>query len=444
MMRILQISQADIGGGAEKVAFDLFRAYRRRGNGSWLAVKRKVSDDPDVFVIPQANQNPRFSGAYWRMYAWLRPLERRSSAAANARRILHQRARDQAQVERELGWEEFHQPGSHQVLHLPPELPDIVHAHNLHGGYFDLRILARLAREATLFVTMHDAWLLSGHCSHSFECERWKFGCGQCPDLSIYPAIGRDSTAYNWERKKKIYARTRLRLATPCQWLLRRVEQSMLAVSVVESRIIPYGTDLTVFSPADKQVARRTLDLPADAFIILFTAQHGQHNPFKDYATLHTAVTTVSRRINERPLVMLALGAAAPPERLGHAEVRHLPYERDPQRVANFYQAADVYVHAARVDTFPNAVLEALACGTPVVASAVGGIPEQVDDGASGFLVAPADVTSMAARIEQLICDPNLQQRMSRHAREAARARFDLERSADSYLDWYRSALVSH
>jgi hypothetical protein len=55
-------------------------------------------------------------------------------------------------------------------------------------------------------LTLHDAWLLSGHCAHSFDCQRWKTGCGECPDLDVYPASPRDATACNWRRKREILA----------------------------------------------------------------------------------------------------------------------------------------------------------------------------------------------------------------------------------------------
>ena len=105
-------------------------------------------------------------------------------------------------------------------------------------------------------LTLHDAWLLSGHCAHSFDCERWKTGCGECPDLTIEPAIRRDATADNWVRKRDIYARSRLYVATPSPWLMGRVEQSMLAPAVEQARVIPNGVDLSVFRPADKRSIR--------------------------------------------------------------------------------------------------------------------------------------------------------------------------------------------
>jgi glycosyltransferase involved in cell wall biosynthesis len=87
---------------------------------------------------------------------------------------------------------------------------------------------------------------------------------------------------------------------------------------------------------------------------------------------------SLPNRRSQRPLVFVALGEDAPAERIGAAEIRFVPYQKDPAVVARYYQAADIYIHSARADTFPNTVLEALACGTPVVATAVGGIPEQV------------------------------------------------------------------
>lgn len=109
--------------------------------------------------------------------------------------------------------------------------------------------------------------------------------------------------------------------------------------------------------------------------------------------------------------------------------------------VASYYQAADVYVHAARADTFPNTVLEALACGTPVEATAVGGIPEQIEDGRTGLLVPAGDAEGMAQAICALLCDEELRTHMSRRPADAGRGRFDPRRQVDAHLAWYREIL---
>ena len=73
--------------------------------------------------------------------------------------------------------------------------------------------------------------------------------------------------------------------------------------------------------------------------------------------------------------------------------MRFVGHQKSAQTVAQYYQAADVYLHAATADTFPRAVLEALACGTPVVATGVGGIPEQVRSLGDAF--GPAKATGI-------------------------------------------------
>jgi glycosyltransferase involved in cell wall biosynthesis len=220
---------------------------------------------------------------------------------------------------------------------------------------------------------------------------------------------------------------------------MRKVEESMLAPAVIEARVIPNGLDLSIFHPSDKEAARSFLGIPRDARVIVFTANAVRQNIWKDYQTVQEAVALTAGRMNGQKVLFLALGEDASPEQIGAAEVRFVPYQTDREAVACYYQAADVYVHAARADTFPNTVLEALACGTPVVATAVGGIPEQVEDGRTGFLVPPGNAQALAERLTQLLSDNNnLREHMGIWAAEAVRRQFDLHRQADSYLAWYK------
>lgn len=437
-LRILQVNSRDSGGGAEQVAWNLFKAYQSLGHTSWLAVGLKQSQDPDVLTIPHRRLG------FW---AWLSQEKPDSDSIKNREttsglnfisRVL---ATAIAIPDHLLGIEDFNHPGSRRLLSLPPALPDIVHIHNLHNNYFDLRYLKLLSHQVPVFLTLHDAWLLSGHCAHSLDCQQWKTGCGHCPDLNIYPAVCRDSTAFNWRRKRKIYKDSQLYVATPSHWLMNKVNNSIL--KALETRVIHNGVDLKIFRPQDKNSIRERLNLPKKTPILLFTANNPLKNLFKDYTTIEQAVSQVSLSGSiKESLIFLILGSDSHDEKkIGNTCIRYIPFEPNPAQVAYYFQAADIYLHATHADTFPNTVLESLACGTPVIATAVGGIPEQIDHGVTGFTVAPNDSSGMAERIHLLLTDTVLRQRLSIQASQTACRRFDLNRQVNDYLNWYYEIL---
>jgi len=432
---ILLVSTSDRSGGAEQIARSLLDGYLEHGCRATLAVGTKSSRAANVREIPKQ---------FWR-----------DSLGQVTRALLARRIRVLPQItfqlarlgdlpnefDRRRGREPFHYPGSHRLLELAPCKPQIVHAHNLHRDYFDLRFLPGLSARVPLVITLHDAWLLSGHCAHSFACERWLTGCGECPDLTIPPAIKRDATAFNWERKRDLYARSRFYVAAPSRWLIDKLARSIVAPAVIESRVIPNGIDLEVFHPGDRAATRARLGLPEEADVLLFTALSIRENVWKDYQTLRGAIARLAERRPARPLIFLAVGEAAPSEKIGQAEIRFVPFLEEKRRVAEFYQAADLYIHAARADTFPTSILEALACETPVVATAVGGIPEQIIDHQSGRLTPVGDAEAMADAIASLLEDVARRQTLGARAGEEARRHFGRERMIDDYLGWFEEIL---
>lgn len=447
-MRILQVSTYDKGGGAEAVAWQLFDQYRRRGHASTIVVGEKSTTDPDVISFSRPISDTTSTSSLARFSQWLSPYEGRVRGVWRIRRWLDDYvARPQRWWQARLGRENFDFPETWKLLDLLPERPDVLHCHNLHGGwltrggYFDLRALPWLSRQIPTVMTLHDTWMLAGHCAYTLGCERWKTGCGKCPDLSIYPAIARDATAFNWNRKREIYATGRFHIATPSRWLLRQVEQSILAPGMVEGRVIPNGVDSVMFSPGSQALAREFLGLSRKDAILLFVANAAKSNPFKDYRTVERTAIRSAAGYRRRKITLLVVGEKGDPIGFDNGEIRFVGYQREQKTMARYYQAADVYVHAAKSDTFPNTVLEALACGLPVVATAIDGIPEQIDDGRSGFLVPAGDADSMAARVTELLANDGLRASMGEIAAEIASRSFTVEQQVQAYLDWYEQIL---
>jgi glycosyltransferase involved in cell wall biosynthesis len=145
-----------------------------------------------------------------------------------------------------------------------------------------------------------------------------------------------------------------------------------------------------------------------------------------------------------------------PVERDGYREVPVLIHD-DAGAVADIYRAADLYLHAARSENFPISILEALACGCPVIATAVGGVPEQFASLAlpmarpssadptlppAGVLTPPRDAEAMALAIGTVLDAPDTAPRLAAGARTTAERLYGLDVQVRRYLDLYRELVA--
>ncbi len=425
---VVQVTPRADRGGAEGIALQLATAVERAGGRSRVAVAYG-SGGPNITTMPSGAASGQPARALLHLSDRLRRHDRPRAAFALRALATPGVVRDLA-----AGREDFRYPATRRLVELAGE-PDVLHLHNLHGGYFDLAQLPAISARVPTVITLHDSWLLAGHCAHSLACERWRTGCGDCPHLDVYPRLRRDGTAANWQRKRDILARARLHVVAPSRWLLDRAGDSILAPAMIDAQVIPNGVDLDVFTPSDRDERRTELGVPETHTLVVFAANGIRRNDFKDWPTLEAAARIVGARAS-RPVVLGALGDDGDDVAHGALTIRFLG-RRDPGHgVAAVMQAADVYVHAARAETFPTSILEALACGLPVVASDVGGIPEQVGD-ATGRLVPAGDPGALADALLELVEDGRRRAAMGARAAEDARARFGLERMVDAYMALY-------
>jgi D-inositol-3-phosphate glycosyltransferase len=190
--------------------------------------------------------------------------------------------------------------------------------------------------------------------------------------------------------------------------------------------IVAPGVEHAFFAPGDRGGARRALDLPAGP-LLLFV---GRLQPLKG---LDVAVRALAE-LRRPDALLLVVGGASGLE--GGSEVARIMslidqlgvrdqvrfVEPQPHHIlSTYYRAADVVVVPSRSESFGLVALEAAACGTPVVASAVGGLLTLVDDGLTGYLVAGRDPSHFAQRIASILNDPALAASMSVRAAERAR-----------------------
>jgi glycosyltransferase involved in cell wall biosynthesis len=219
--------------------------------------------------------------------------------------------------------------------------------------------------------------------------------------------------------------------------------------------LIPGGVNTERFRPADRAEARRALGLAPEVPLIVYV---GRMLPRKDVRNVVRALTLLATRwAGPRSPNLLVVGGetaepdpAATPEigevrrlagELGVGELVTFTGRRQPDELRLYYSAADVAVTTPWYEPFGLTPLEAMACGVPVVGSAVGGIPHTVEDGVAGLLVPPRDPEALATALGMLLARPRLRDQMGRAGLARVHREFTWPLTALRMERLYRSIL---
>src|SRR5262249_14235139 len=157
-------------------------------------------------------------------------------------------------------------------------------------------------------------------------------------------------------------------------------------------------------------------------------------NRRKGFSLLAQALTHCAASVDR--LWLLSVGHN-PPKLKGEMRGSHLGYVDNDRFLSLAYSAADLFVIPSLQDNLPNTVMEAMACGTPVVGFDVGGIRDMVRDGITGSLVASGDLEGLQRSIVALLKSPDTRHKMSEQARQIALAEYPLLRQAQRYSELY-------
>lgn len=436
-MNIVQINSEDQGGGAAKIAYQLYRNCLEQGYETKFVVGRRNTNEEHIKLLANdfGTVRQQILGKIDKYFAKVFGQIRGSFII---RDLLHLLANPKAKKTREQGKLDYFYSGSEYIFDQVGYQPDVVHLHNLHGKYFDLKVLPKLSSNRPVIWTLHDQWAFTGICAHTIDCERWKTGCGNCPQIGEnYPPP--DSTDYNWNRKKEIYCKSSLIVCTPSKWLYQKAKISILNAKDVH--YIPNGVDINIFKPQEKDRIRKKIDLPNDELLLLYAANKGSKSPWKDYNTVIESAEKIAEQLYPEKIRLINPGYINKVEKKNNLIVHSLPYVSSEKEIAKYYQAADLYLHAANAENLPLAILEAMSCGIPVVASNVGGIPEIIEDGKSGFLVKPNDPLGMADRAVTILKDDNLYSVMCKRSREIIENDYSLDTMLNRYDELYQSVI---
>lgn len=262
--------------------------------------------------------------------------------------------------------------------------PDVIQLHNIHGYYLNIEILFTYLKTCNkkIIWTLHDCWAFTGHCSYfSYpKCDKWKKGCNNCPRKKEYPSsLIFDNSKREYEKKKKLFTGVKdLTIVTPSEWLKSLTEESFLKEYNI--KVINNGIDLDVFKPTNTIDVKKKYNIPEGKNVILGVAAiWDRRKGLEDFLEL-------SKVIDESYVIVLV--------GLNKKQIKKLPSNiigiqrtENVEELANLYTISDVLFNSSKEESFSLVTVEAMACGTPVVAFNNSAISELIEKNKSGCLI---------------------------------------------------------
>ena len=322
--------------------------------------------------------------------------------------------------------------------------PDVINIHWTHGSFFvPIHLLPQVITTSPVVWTVHDMWPMTGGCFYTYQCAKYNEGCRSCPQggaLRLFPG----ATALSWQIKRRLYQELgELTLVAPSQWLADLLRESTL-FSKARVVHIPYSVDTDELQPVDQAVARQILGIEEESHVIFLLAK-GNYRKGEDLFLKALSYYCSSLTPKEEKLTVLVAG--------GHAlewnvpslpsDIRILPVGliQNHRLLALCYSCADIFVLPTRADNLPSSILESLACGTPIVSFRVGGVPEEIDEGETGYLAQAENYEDLALGMYKILHDKQLLRQMRSRCREVALDKFTLHVQARRYEELFKQVI---
>lgn len=364
-MKVLQINSVCGVGSTGRIATDIDSQLRKNNIESYIAYGRETSINNDHIMKIGSKLDYYLHGCFTRLFDT-------HAILGSGRATMH------------------------LINKIKKIDPDVIHLHNLHGYYINIKILFNYLKESGKPVvwTLHDCWSFTGHCAHFsyVQCNKWHDGCHDCPRKKGYPgSFLFDHSKQNYEKKRELFTSLdNMTIVTPSQWLANLVQSSYLNKYPV--RVIPNGIDLNVFKPTESDFRER--NSLQDKFIILGVANGwGERKGFHYFLELADI-------LNDSYMIALVGLTKKQKEKLPK-RIFGITRTNNVKELAKIYSSADVFVNPTLEDNFPTTNLEALACGTPVITFETGGSVECVDD-SCGFVVEKGNITELMEAIKKI------------------------------------------
>ncbi|MDO8886366.1 glycosyltransferase family 4 protein [Candidatus Oleimmundimicrobium sp.] len=412
-MKILIINTHDISGGAARAAYRLHQALLEAGVESRMLVQSKKSADETVIGRKSITIAQKAVGIV------------RPQLDGLPTRIYNHKTKTLFSP----SWV----PMSSVIRGIENFDPDVVHLHWICGGMMSIEDIGKIKKP--IVWSLHDMWAFTGGCHYDKECGKYVTSCGSCSVLGSKKEY--DLSRHVFLRKQKAFAdMDNIIIIGLSRWLADCAQKSALFAS---KRVLnlPNPIDTRIFAPIKKQEARMVLNLPMDKKIILYGAMSATSDPRKGYNELIKALRMIPQ---DSDTELLVFGSSGSDNTLDCNFKIHYLGNIHEDLLPSLYSAADVMVVPSLQENLSNAIMESLACGTPVIAFAIGGNGDLIDHKLNGYLAEPFSSADLAEGISCVLnsAHPEL---LAQNAREKVLRCFDRKVVAKKYIELYKSVI---
>lgn len=312
---------------------------------------------------------------------------------------------------------------------------DIVHLHWVNDGMISYRELKKMTTKGIHIVwTMHDMFPFTAVCYYDNECGGYKNGCISCPLCNS--KLSQDEINNIIRCKKEAYNEN-ISFVGCSNWITNCAKSSFLCKNS-EVMVIPNTIRFDIFKPISKRKAMEMLKLKKSEKkkFILFGAMSSTSDKRKGYEYLHKALCTLEHK--DEYIVLVFGGKSEDIVDVG-IETFNVGMIYNDNQLAALYSIADVFVAPSLQENLSNAVMESLACGTPVVAFNIGGMHDMIAHKSNGYLAVLSNIDDLKKGIEWTASHSN---ELSKSCVDSVRDKFSNNKVAEQYITLYKKLMM--
>lgn len=314
---------------------------------------------------------------------------------------------------------------------------DIVHYHLIHNHVVSLLDMPNLMDRKPSIWTIHDPWIVTGHCVHPCDCKRWQDGCFPCCNLrdANFP-LQYDNAHAMWKIKRAVYRELDIDLVVASKFMEDYIGNSPLTAHFKRIHRIPFGIEIGRFSQSERNEVRERWRIPCDNFVI------GFRNELNEIKGMRYVEEALDKLVSNVPITLLTVGTGAlPAEFATRYQVLELGWTNDLSTLIDFYAACDVFLMPSLAESFGLMAIEAMASGCPIIVFEDTVLYDTTFAPECGIAVPYKDSDRLRMVVERLIQSPTERQWRGEMGKSIVKEYYRYEDYVNRHIELYREVM---